>query len=170
MPSASLTLKRRPVPNVLAELSHKFSWFVVTPVSDLGVHGTDGRLRCRVYFFDVKFMLRVCSCLGGVGGSDRWFGTSVEDTVELPRSQGSLPVKPEALKNSQCRFLSPTNVHSRGVFFIPRKCSPAHISTHSTVSHHRSRSTQIPRNEGIVRSLFFVHFCVQCICASAALR
>lgn len=31
-----------------------------------------------------------------VGGSDWWFGTSVEDTVELSRCQGGLPVEPEA--------------------------------------------------------------------------
>lgn len=130
------------------------------------------RPRCRAFFFFLGCKVHV-ACLflfRGVGGSDQWFGTSVEDTVELPRSQGSLPVKPEALKNSQCRFLSLTNVHRRGVFFIPRKCSPAHISTHRTVSHHRLRSTQIPQNEGIV--LVFVFFCPflctvhMCFCCS----
>lgn len=41
-------------------------------------------------------VLRVRCRSGGVGGSGWWFGTSVEDTAELPRSQGSLPVNPEA--------------------------------------------------------------------------
>lgn len=44
------------------------------------------------------------------------------------------------------RGLSPARSHRR---FLPRKCSLAHISAHRTVSHHRSKLTQIPRTEGV---------------------
>lgn len=58
------------------------------------------------------------------------------------------------------RSVSPTRAQLR---FLPRKCSLAHISAHRTVSHHRSKLTQIPRTEGVL--LFPVHFY-----ASAALQ
>lgn len=63
----------------------------------------------------------VCVFLFGVGGSDRWFGTSVEDTAELPRSQGSLPVKPGeggAGRRGLSRSLSPTRARLE---ILPRK-------------------------------------------------
>lgn len=72
------------------------SSFVVKLVSELAIrdgghclHVTGTRLfTCKV---SVAYLF-----LLGVGGSGWWSGTSVEDTVKLPRSQGSLPVKPEA--------------------------------------------------------------------------
>lgn len=80
---------------ILIEL-YEGSSFVVKLVSELAI--CDGGHCLHV------FGTRLSTCkvsvaylfLLGVGGSDWWFGTSVEDTVELPRSQGSLPVKPEA--------------------------------------------------------------------------
>lgn len=109
-----------------------------------------------------RTMSVLCVCfLFGVGGSDRWFGTSVEDTAELPRSQGSLPVKPGGAKLGRGAVsLSDARAQLK---FLPRKCSLAHISAHRTVSHHRSKLTQIPRTEGVL--LFPVHFY-----ASAALQ
>lgn len=102
-------------------------------------------------------MLCVCF-LFGVGGSDRWFGTSVEDTAELPRSQGSLPVKPGGAKFG-CGALSLSDARAQ-LKFLPRKCSLAHISAHRTVSHHRSKFTQIPRTEGLLPvSCPFLDFC-----------
>lgn len=86
----------------------------------------------RGFFFilHVKFVVACLFLFRGVGGSDRWFGTSVEDTVELPRSQGSLPVKPEALKNSRCRFLSSDKRCTAEVFFL----SPG--NAHQLTSQH----------------------------------
>lgn len=75
---------------------HEGSSFGVKLVGELAING--GR-HCRHVFETRLFTCKVSVAylfLLGVGGSDWWFGTSVEDTVELPRSQGSLPVKPEA--------------------------------------------------------------------------
>lgn len=74
-------------------------------MSELAIQG--GR-HCRRVFGTRLFTCKVSVAylfLLGVGGSDWWFGTSVEDTVELPRSQGSLPVKPEA-QNLDVIFVS----------------------------------------------------------------
>lgn len=62
-------------------------------MSELAIHG--GR-HCRHVFENHVKVSVAYLFLFGVGGSGWWSGTSVEDTVELPRSQGSLSVKPEA--------------------------------------------------------------------------
>lgn len=88
---------------ILTEL-HERS-FVVKLVSELASQG--GRHWRRVSgtrLFTCKVSVAYLFLLG-VGGSDWWFGTSVEDTVELPRSQGSLPVKPE-VQNLDVIFVS----------------------------------------------------------------
>lgn len=80
---------------LLPEL-YEGSSFVVKLVSELAIR--DGG-HCLHVFGTRLFTCKVSVAylfLLGVGGSDWWFGTSVEDTVELPRRQGSLPVKPEA--------------------------------------------------------------------------
>lgn len=92
MPLAFLSMKLLLISTEL----HEGSSFVVKLVSELAIHG--GR-HCQHVFGIRLFTCKVSVAylfLLGVGGSDWWFGTSVEDTVELPRSQGSLPVKPEA--------------------------------------------------------------------------
>lgn len=72
------------------------SLFVVELVSELALR--DGGHCLHVFgfrHFTCKVSVAYVSLLG-VGGFDWWFGTSVEDTVELSESQGSLPIKPEA--------------------------------------------------------------------------
>lgn len=99
-----------------------------------------------------------------VGGSEWWFGTSVEDTVELSGCQGGLPVKPEAENFHVCL----TNTRSR------RTCR-AHISTHRAAPHHRLRlntdftkkKQKNKKNGGIVPCFLSVSGCK---CVSAALR
>lgn len=83
-------------------------------------------------------MLCVCF-LFGVGGSDRWFGTSVEDTAELPRSQGSLPVKPGgakfgcgalSLSDARTAEVSPQEMFTRS-HFSASYCVPPQIEVHT---------------------------------------
>lgn len=106
---------------------HKGSSFVVKLVSELAIrdgghclHVFGNRLfSCKV---SVAYLFRI-----GVGGSDRWFGTSVEDTVKLPRSQGSLPVKPEALKLT-CVLVS-DKTHTQLQFFPQDMLTSSHLNT-----------------------------------------
>lgn len=70
--------------------------FVVKLVSELTIR--DGG-HCLHVFGSRHFTCDVSVAyvfLLGVGGCNWWFGTSVEDTVELSGCQGSLPIKPEA--------------------------------------------------------------------------
>lgn len=95
----------------------------------------------------------LCVCfLFGVGGSDRWFGTSVEDTAELPRSQGSVPVKPGgaklgrgalslslSLRRTRTAEVSPQEMFTRS-HFSASYCVPPQIEVHRSQELKECRS------------------------------
>lgn len=68
-------------------------------------------------------VLSVCF-LFWVGGSDWWFGTSVEDNSGVTKESRQLARQAWGIQAS-CVFVSRTNIHS---WSFPRICSLAHIS------------------------------------------
>lgn len=140
------------------------SSFVVQLVSDLAIR--DGGHCLHVFgtrLFTCKVSVAYLFLLGGW-----WFWLVVWYICgrysEVTKESGQLASQAWGIKLT-CVFCF-WQTCTAGVFLWT--CSLAHISTHSTVPHHRLRLTQIPWKEGIVHSLFYG--VIQCICVSAALR